>query len=206
MDRYFKFIHPLFPVITASVDGESRHYTPAVRAVIYIVALDFANLDEVLCIQTAYDRSPRKELADFVWSHIQARSNHPTLDMLQSALLLALSPAEDMLMPENEERLRLGSLIVSMANTLGLQHDPSSWDLPPWEIALRRRLSALVRANDSWIAAATGRPGFITSSNWLVDVVSAAEVRQDTAGEENLDDFVRFSELSNILRIVLEDV
>lgn len=109
-------------------------------------------------------------------------------------------------MPENDERLSLGGIIVSMASTLGLQHDPSDWDIPAAEIALRRRLSCLVRANDTWLAAATGRPGHISSGNWLVDVVTAADVREAGTEAQGLDNFVLFSRLSNLLQAVLDNV
>ncbi|SPN99280.1 uncharacterized protein DNG_02317 [Cephalotrichum gorgonifer] len=201
LNLYFKFIYPLFPAVLREPDRNYLDYSPDVLAAIYMVSLDFVTFDDVLCIQMAYDQSPRKTLKTLLWSWLHERRGCPTLSLLQSALLLGLSPAGDMLLPENDERLSLGGMIVSMANTLGLQHDPTDWDLPAAEIALRRRLSCLVRANDTWLAASTGRPGFIASSNWLVEVATAADDQEGV-----LQDFVRFTQISRILRVILDDV
>jgi hypothetical protein len=49
--------------------------------------------------------------------------HRPTIASLQGGLLLTISPAANMLMPETEERAFLAGMITGTANALGLQHD-----------------------------------------------------------------------------------
>jgi hypothetical protein len=109
-----------------------------------------------------------------------------------------------MLMPEADERYSLAGTITAMANALGLQHDPSKWEISHEEKALRQRLAILVRTIDTWTALAAGRPPFIASDNWSVDVMGSPFT------EHKKDDpsvvFLQYAQLTEILSCILGDV
>lgn len=180
--------------------------TPDVLAAIYLVSQSFATFDEVLCIQTVYETPPLQKLNDFVWAWLHENRDRPTLRSLQSALLLSLTLPNDILMPDNDERAQLSAMIISLAHSLGLQHDPSNWNVPEEEKALRRRLSCLVKANDVWIAMAIGRPPLLSPDNWLVETVSSEDVCTSTVKGDTLVHFIHFTQLSQILGLMLRDV
>jgi hypothetical protein len=175
-----------------------------VRAAIYIISHHFSTFDESLCIQTVYDTLPLARLREFALCYLDNHRPRPTIAALQGGLLLAISPAADMLMPETEERALLAGTVTGMANALGLQHDPSEWEVSDEEKNLRRRLSALVRANDSWTALAAGRPPFISSDNWSADAVDAN--LSNSHGEDDLIIFGQYAQLTEILSGILQDV
>lgn len=188
-----------------SSNENGTQISPDVLAAIYVVSQGFATFDELLCIQTVYETLPLQKLKDFVWNSLEKQRARPTLTSIQAALLMALTPADNMLMPENDERVSLAGMIASMANALGLQHDPANWSVPDEEKAMRRRLSCLVRANDTWTAAATGRPVFLSPDNWLVETVSASEYTS-VIDSAVLPNFVHYTQLTQILGYILRNV
>jgi hypothetical protein len=136
--------------------------------------------------------------------YVDNHRHRPTIASLQGGLLLAISPAADMLMPETEERALLAGTVTGMANALGLQHDPSEWEVSDDEKVLRQRLSALVRATDTWTALAAGRPPFISSDNWSADAVDALSSK--CFGDDVSITFVQYTQLTQIFSDILQDV
>lgn len=187
--------------------------SPDVLAAVYLLVIDYSTFDDVLCIQTVYEPQQRSaELRVLLLASLSTQERHPTLSSLQAALLLALAPPADYLTPENEQASALASMVAAMANALGLQHDPSDWNLAPGDKALRRRLSSLVLAGDAWCAAVTGRPPLLGMENWLVDHVGVEDLVAGGDGAGGLEvmremrELVRFVDLSRILRQVLRDL
>lgn len=109
-----------------------------------------------------------------------------------------------MLMPETDERASLAGILTAMSNSLGLQYDPSDWEIPEEEKSLRRRLATLVKANDTWTALAAGRPPFISSDNWSVDMTNEASADQNREGPSEI--FLQYAQLTDILSCILQDV
>jgi hypothetical protein len=58
--------------------------------------------------------------------------------------------------------------LVAMAQELGVHIDCSSWNIPTWEIGLRRRLGWALYMQDRWGACAHGRPFLIQDNDWDV--------------------------------------
>jgi hypothetical protein len=114
-----------------------------------------------------------------------------TIASFQGGLLLAISPAANMLMPETEERAFLAGIITGMTNALGLQHDSSEWEVFEEDKGPRQKLSALVRANDTWTALATGRPPFISSDNWSAATVDTRSI--SFLGDDSSNTFVQYA-------------
>lgn len=203
---YSQYIMPQFPVICLRPDENAANVAPGILAAIYVAASPFATFDEELCIQTVYETPPLGQLRDFIWKSLQEHRDRPTLASLQSALLLALLPPTDTLNPETDERALLAAMIVAMANALGLQHDPTSWNLPEDEKVSRRRLSCLVKANDTWTAMVAGRPPLISHDNWVLEIVSTDQVRTTVSEGMDFGPFIQYIQLTRILSRVLREV
>lgn len=204
-DRYSEYIFPSFPVVDLGSNENGTQIAPDVLAAIYVISQGFATFDEVLCIQTVYETLPLQTLKDFVWTSLHKQRNRPTLSSIQAALLIALTPADNMLMPENDERASLAGMIAAMANALGLQHDPTNWSVPNEEKAIRKRLSCLVKANDTWTAVAAGRPPFLSPDNWLLETISSSD-HTNSMNETTLTNFVQYTRLTQILGDILRNV
>jgi hypothetical protein len=204
LHRYSKHIYPQFPIVHIKPGDGHIFIDPGVRAAIYIIAHHFSTFDESLCIQTVYDTLPLAQLQEFALRYLNNHRHRPTIASLQGGLLLAISPAANMLMPETEERALLAGMVTGMANALGLQHDPSEWEVSEEEKAMRQKLSALVKANDTWTALAAGRPPFISSDNWNADTIDAHSI--SIPGEDISTTFVKYAQLTDILTRVLQDV
>lgn len=202
---YSEHVMPQFPVVSLDPEENGMELDPAVLAAIYIAAQYFALFDEDLCIQTVYDKSPISKLKDHVWSSLHNHRNQPSIPLLQSALLMALAPADDVLSPEVEERAMLAGRIAAMANALGLQHDPTSWNVPDREKAFRRRLSCLVKANDTWTAMAAGRPPLLSAENWALEDVPASDLCTAVLSEPVLSTFVQYMRLTTILSCIMQN-
>jgi hypothetical protein len=127
-----------------------------------------------------------------------------TIASLQGGLLFAISPAANMLMPETEERAFQAGMITGTANALGLQHGSSEWEVLEEGKAPRQNLSALVRANGTWTALATGPPPFISSDNWSAAAVDTRSI--SFLGDDSSNTFVQYAQLMEILSGILQDV
>ncbi|KXJ87924.1 fungal-specific transcription factor domain-domain-containing protein, partial [Microdochium bolleyi] len=201
---YYRFISPQFPVLPLQPEATVDELSPDVLAAVYVLALDFSTFDDVLCISTVYEEQQRQKLRAFVIACLREQEGQPTLSSVQSALLLTLAPPDDYLMPNNEGASSLASMLVSLSNAMGLQHDPSDWNVSAADKAMRRRLSCLVLMSDSWVAAVTGRPPLISLDNWLVSQVSAEDVASGGADPDAMSGFVQLVDLSRTLRHILQ--
>jgi hypothetical protein len=97
---------------------------------------------------------------------------------------------------------------VSIAQSLGLNLDPSDWPLPLWEQRLRRRLAWAVFTQEKWIALNTGRSSHIMSDDWDVkpltqDDFELAEGSDDRAYSEH---FIQLSALTEIVDDMLRSL
>jgi hypothetical protein len=109
-----------------------------------------------------------------------------------------------MLMRETEERAVLAGMITGMTNALGLQHDSSEWEEMEEEKGPRQKLSALVRANDTWTALVAGQPPFILSDNGSAAAVDTRSI--SFLGDDSSNNFVQYAQLTDILSSILQDV
>ena len=97
---------------------------------------------------------------------------------------------------------------VSIAQSLGLNLDPSDWPLPLWEQRLRRRLAWAVFNQEKWIALNIGRSSHIMPDDWDVnpltqDDFELAEGSDDRAYSEH---FIQLSALTEIVDDMLRSL
>jgi hypothetical protein len=94
-------------------------------------------------------------------------------------------------------------ITVSMAQTLGLHLDPTSWNLPTEEINTRRRLSWAVFAVDKWLASSFGRPTHISRNDWMVTELNLSDIEYGDLTDSASSYVIEFSKLTTILDDVL---
>ncbi|KAK5110937.1 hypothetical protein LTR62_005475 [Meristemomyces frigidus] len=203
IDLYFRFIFPQTPIFLVSDKPDVSSSPPHLLAAIYAVAAAFSSFDDELCISIVYEEMPLQQLRKMAWDEVQAGVSQPTISHLQTALLLVMAPPENPVLPDGNGRWSLLGNIVTMAQIMGLYHDPKEWLLPAEESSLRRRLSWNVRYAEIWLAASLGRIPLISSKNWLVE--SPTSVDFDEQEEQAACRvFVPLNRLTSILTSVLE--
>lgn len=176
VDLYFRVVHPSFPILHKDVfiskhRVSHRHFAPSLLAAVYLVALDWQLYDSSLAgreMECIPDPSALEELAERTMAHDMRR---PKLSTLEAGLLL---------LQRNSRNSETGShshpsssrmftaQLVAMAQDLGIHVDCSSWDIPDWEVGLRRRLAWALYMQDRWGACAHGRPFLIHDVDWGV--------------------------------------
>lgn len=67
---------------------------------------------------------------------------------------------------------------VAMAQTLGLNRDPSTWPIPTWEIQIRRRLAWATFTQDKWLALNFGRSSHINADDWEVSPLTSFDFEE----------------------------
>jgi hypothetical protein len=182
---------------------EPRQSNPALLAAIYLVTLHFADFDDYLSVQIAYDLPDAERLRKFALTGVQQRLHRPDFALLQTVILLLIAPSHKPLMPDYSTNWSLVGTMVTIAQTLGLQFDPTLWPISTGELNLRKRLSWTVEMIDVWHAASLGRACLIREEDWLCPEprhTDCSERENQTSMPKHL---VHMYKLTMILRRVL---
>lgn len=173
---YFRFIDPYFPIFARSeyfVNGvlsqHTIHNLPlAVLAALYAAALPFVLYDDLLSATVAHGSDHTQHLYRISWFALTQEAHTPRLSSLQAALLILQRPPTEQYSSDTPWKTSFIGWTVSLANTLGLHRDASDWNIPVWELALRKRLWHAVMVMDKWTSLGAGVPSHIRSND--VDV------------------------------------
>lgn len=176
---------------------------PALLAAIYLVALSFADFDDYLSVQIAYDLPDTEQLWNLALSATQQSLHKPGFDTLQIVILLLVAPSHKPLMPDYSTKWSLVGTMVTISQTLGLQFDSSQWKVSPIEAELRKRLSWIVEMIDVWHAAALGRTCLIREDDWLVQEPQLANFSDQESQTTMPKHLIHMYKLTMILRRVL---
>ncbi|PGH10712.1 hypothetical protein AJ79_05303 [Helicocarpus griseus UAMH5409] len=178
---YFKFIFPVFPIISRSRLGLTQ--TCAIPdqtvlqempihllAAIYASAQLFAKYDDYLSVLYAYSKPPTEQLWSLVLEIILSEIHTPHMSTLQAGLLYLNRPAEDFgsTVADSGMVWSLVGMFVGLATSLGLQLECRPMGFPNWERRLRRRLWWAIYAEDKWRGLLMGRPPYIRNDEWDV--------------------------------------
>ncbi|CAK7225662.1 Fungal specific transcription factor [Sporothrix bragantina] len=208
VDLYFRVVHPSFPIVQKTVfyekyDNALRDLSPPLLAAIYILAINWWDLDEELSNQVRPDvpeleRLVRTTLADSMF--------RPKLSTVQAGLLLSQRPEGDQWAPTAQ--------LVAIGQELGLHLDCSNWKIPPWERGLRKRLAWALYMQDKWGALVHGRPSHIFSNNWAVRQLLPNDFQDVEWDEDDTEErieiergrtlFVQMMQLTQILAEILD--
>ncbi|KAH8660216.1 fungal-specific transcription factor domain-containing protein [Xylariales sp. PMI_506] len=98
---------------------------------------------------------------------------------------------------------------VSLAHSLGLNHDPMPWDTPETEKLLRMKIWWTILIHDRWLSLAHGTPPHIQKSQYDVSSPGANPLLQQSqsqAGREAAPIFIAFFGLTEVLEQCLQQL
>jgi hypothetical protein len=198
-----KFVLPQYPIFSDSHFPEPQSSPPHLLAAIYIVAQPFAKFDDVLSVELAYETLNNLALFKLVNEALQYEAHNPSLSLVQTMLLLVFRPSTNPLVLESSYKWSLHGQLVTTAQTLGLQYDPSCWNVAPWQISLRRRISSTTFTIDKWLASSLGRPPLITCDTWLVTSLTSTDGNDSALRPDIWSYHICFAKLGSLLGDVL---
>jgi hypothetical protein len=210
---YFRVVHPAFPILHKEVFLEKyarsyREFAPPLLAAVYLSASGYWDYSDTLASKTKPEMQPLKKLAVDSLQHAMQRAK---LSTIQACLLISQHHPNKLGDAFGETDLNMTSQLVQLVHRLGLHLDASDWDIPDWEISLRRRLSWACFMQDKWLAFVQGHPSFISSESWDVSSLTAndfPETEEDeTAGSSEVEKgrlvYMNMAGLTEILSDVL---
>ena len=208
---FFRFVQPVFPILLQSpqvyVDDQckltSNNTTSlALSACIYATALPFAIHNDYLNA-TLTDTSGKRELLyTIAITAMLEEANTPSIENLQACLLLLQKGPTIQQQGLTPTYSWFVSLAVIMAKSLGLQHDCSSWNIPPVEKQLRQRLWWANFMMDFWIGVDTPGGRSICSQDYDVLLPEKVTFSQTTYGD--CSHFVYLVSLTHLLSQIHE--
>ncbi|CCC69500.1 hypothetical protein NCAS_0C05100 [Naumovozyma castellii] len=166
IEIFFSLVHPYFPILHERVFLEKyarsyRELTAPLLAAIYSLALQWWDFHPKLIGFPKPDVV--NKLNDIAFKSFFNRIERPKLSMVQTGLLILQCRSE------NRNNWVLSSVVVSLAEELGLGVDCQDWRLPKWEKDLRRRLAWAVWMEDKWMSLNEARHShLILGRNWMV--------------------------------------
>ncbi|KAK2018539.1 fungal-specific transcription factor domain-containing protein [Colletotrichum eremochloae] len=206
---YFRFVFQALPILSRScilsdIERFVAEAPTGLLAGIYMLALSFTPWDETLCVNNAYTKPSVDALWQISYICLQRELNFPRLSTIQIFLLLLNQVSFDSVSVENPSAWSMAASLFGMAQSLGLNADPRGWNLPPWEIRLRRRLWWSVYVEHTWRAVTHGRSSMIRHDDWDVSPLTADDFVTDTAtpalpeGSQSPDYMIHLCSLTRI--------
>ncbi|KAK1594611.1 fungal-specific transcription factor domain-containing protein [Colletotrichum navitas] len=183
---YFRFVFQALPILSRSrilpdIEGFVAEASTGLLAGIYMLSLSFTPWDETLCMTNASTKPSIDALWQISYVCLQRELNFPRLSTVQIFLLLLNQVSFDSVSVENPSAWSMAASLLGMAQSLGLNADPRDWNLPPWEIRLRRRLWWSIYVEHTWRAVTHGRSSMIRHDDWDVSPLTADDFVTDTA-------------------------
>lgn len=178
---YFRFVHPVLPVISkagflSSYATNKLSIAASLRGAVYGLACAFWSQDPSL---STYPCVSQPDLFDHTHAALNREMDSPKLSTLQ-ACLLALHEQPDVHGTTESPRIWvLACQATACAQSLGIHQDPSLWRLPPWEIKLRKRLWWATYAGDTWTSICHGQTPHITSSSFDTTFLDMDDLASD---------------------------
>jgi hypothetical protein len=175
---YFRIVHPSFPILHKNVflekHGRSyRESTPIGLGAVYVMALNWWSYGYEL----ADLPKPNAEVLEAkVQRMLFNASQRPKISDLQGGLVLMQSPGA--------ASWAMTGLLLAMAQNLGLNSDPTTWQVPDWERGVRKRVAWAMYMQDKWAALIYGRGSHIKDDDFDVPTLSHTDF-PETAIDDN---------------------
>lgn len=201
--RFHRFVHPHVPIFSYTQQLDPIQTKPFLLAAIYLLALPFATFDDYLSVQVVYALPDAEKLRKLAMDAVLHDMHHPGLHHLQTLILLVVAPPANSLIPDCASNWSLVGMMAAMAQTLGLQLDPTGWNLSANEVGLRKRLSWVVKMIDIWHAAVLGRSCLISDDDWVVSPPDLGDFSFEEISTTFPARFIQMYELTSILHGVL---
>lgn len=204
--RYSRFVHPRYPVLSLSDLGRitiqdcNLSFPVGLRAAVYALATPFTFLDDELSVSKGYIEVCTDDLWAIAHRSFERATCISRLSSLQLCLLLQQAPPQSYVAADPPSFWALSCSALGLAESLGLNIDPSDWRLPRLEMLLRRRLWWFTYSTHTWHALVTSRPSHLNDENWHVSSLTV----EDFEGEAHGDPEIQKSILQQIPICVAE--
>lgn len=172
-------------------------------AAIYSCVQQFVKFDGHLGVELAYDGSLSAELVKIAWAALNPEMHTPTIQVLQTLLILLIRPSITSNVTEAPHRWMLLGNLVTCGQTLELQYDAGNWAGTQSQKAQRRRISFLIYAMDKWTACDLGRSPLINRDNWTICSLDSEGFHDSGLNPDQQHYLGLFSSLTGILDKVL---
>jgi hypothetical protein len=207
---FYRFVQPYFPILSRSHGRLDEHgicepssVPTCILAAIYGHALPFCAWDERLCVDV-YTPPSADALFRIAWLACQPEFHTPALSVLQTLLLLIQRRPTNKHVSDTPFKWVIMTSAVAIAQTLGLNRDPSNWPLPTWEIQIRRRLAWATFVQDKWLALNFGRSSHINPDDW--DISPLQEYDFEDADRPGAAHFLNLCSLTDIATDILSNL
>ena len=219
---YFRHVHTTYPVVSKGrflrLYKSARESIPAsLRGAIYALASSFWHSDQSLEQPCPF---PQHVLATYAADVLRRELEAPNLFKLQACFLLLHMRPPDIDSVETPSLWILAAQATACAQMIGLHRDPTHWDIPDWEKALRKKLWWATYVTDCWTAVCHGNPPHISSTSFNTATLDINDMRWDEDFEDDLQNlvdpadmnfkvvvgarFIASVELAKLLRVVLD--
>jgi len=158
-----------------------RFVSAPLLGAIYLIALGWWDYDREL------SNRPLPDIVNLRKQTLLAIQNSyhcPKLDCIEAMLLLLQCKPEDPLNPDHTWNWGRTGQAISIGQALGIHLDASSWSIPNWERALRKRVSWSLYMQDKLTALAHGRLSHLTNDDWMVTDLDITDFETRTFGED----------------------
>jgi hypothetical protein len=210
--RFFRFVQPYFPILSQVRSMRNGHFDPEVfptslLAAVYGHALPFCIFDDQLCVEV-YTPPSTDSLFRIAWSAAQLNFHTPSLSVVQTILLLVQRRPTNKHVADTPVKWTMVANAVSIAQSLGLNLDPTDWPLPLWEQRLRKRLAWAVFAQEKWIALNTGQSSHINSDDWDVSPLTTDDFELGEGADDGAhsEHFIQLCALTEIVDDILRNL
>jgi hypothetical protein len=213
---YFRIVHPSFPILHKDVFLEKynrsyREFSPPLLAAVYLLASGYWSFSESLADSKRIDTVALQHLA---FKSLQNTLRRPKISTLQAGLLLSQYQKAFAGNAAVEQQDRLTVQLVNLAHGLGIHLDCSAWDIPDWEISLRRRVGWGLYIQDKWTALLEGRPSLIRHEEWDVADLTEEDFPENLENDEEGSSevgrgrlvFMHMAKLTETLADILRDL
>lgn len=208
VDLYFRVVHPSFPILHKGVwiekyERSLNEFTAASLGAVYLLASTYWAYSPKLSDFPKPDMAKiwRISLESFDYTIFR-----PKLSSVQSGLLLAQYESTDGGVVSNGSRGKLTAHLISIAHKVGLHMDAALWDIPVWEVGLRRRLAWALFMQDKWVALVEGRPALLSHLNWSVDMCHEQDFPEFQEHEEEGSSEVQKGRIMFIQMVALTQI
>ncbi|KAH3670805.1 hypothetical protein OGAPHI_001321 [Ogataea philodendri] len=211
INNYFIMVNPSYPIISRSLflrNLTNQQVSSTLLASIYVISTPFLEGQELQLYLSKDAKGDWHQLNDFILKSLSLEQGAATLQTVQ-AILLKLNARPLIIRNANAPRhWALSGSLVALGQELGLNIDPSGWDIPSQEKRLRRVLWWAIYVHDKWESIGLSRPSHIHDDDFKVEDIKESDFLEDDETPlgglgigANL--FVAFVHLSKVLSKVL---